>query len=256
MDDSVLQFYDRLSSEYHLLFENWEQSARWQGEVLDRLLRAEFDQPPSTVLDCCCGIGTQAIGLALRGYRVQGTDLSAPAVERARREAGTLGVAIPFEVADVRTLADKVSGTFDVVLACDNALPHLLTDEDLQQAVNSMAARLRPGGLFLASTRDYDDLVRERPRVTPPRIFPDPAGRRVSFQVWDWTPDGRGYQVQQFFVRGSGNDWQTTQYATWYRALLRHELDEMLRRGGLSEVHWHMPPESSYYQPIVTARKP
>jgi SAM-dependent methyltransferase len=255
-DDSVLQFYDRLSGDYHLLFENWEQSVRWQGEVLDRLIRSQFDEPPATVLDCCCGIGTQAIGLALRGYRVRGTDLSTAAVERARREAQALSVAVPFEVADVRTLAETVPGTYDVVLACDNALPHLLTDEDLQRAVDSMAAKLGPGGLFLASTRDYDDLVRERQRATLPRVFDDPLGKRISFQVWDWTPDGRGYQVQQFFVRGSGSNWQTTQYATWYRALLRQELEGIMRPCGLSEIRWHMPPDSGYYQPIVTARKP
>jgi glycine/sarcosine N-methyltransferase len=255
MEDSVLQFYDRLSGDYHLLFEDWQKSVRSQAEVLDRLLRAHFEQPPSTVLDCCCGIGTQAIGLAARGYQVQGTDLSASAVERARREAEAFGVSVQFAVADVRALAEKVAGLFDVVLACDNALPHLLSNDHLQQAVNQMAAKLRPAGLFLASTRDYDDLVRQRPRGTPVRVFDDPGERRLVFQVWDWTADGQRYQVHQFLVRGAGEDWCTSHYATWYRALLRQELDEALRRGGLTEIRWHMPPDSGYYQPIVTARK-
>jgi SAM-dependent methyltransferase len=155
---------------------------------------------------------------------VQGTDISPRAIARARREAETLGVQIPFEVADVRTLNEHVTGIFDVVLACDNALPHLLTDEELQRALDNMAGRLRPGGLLLASIRDYDELVRQRPRTTPLRVFDDPEGRRIVFQVWDWTPDGRCYRLQQFIVRAVGAGWQTAQYATWYRALLREEL--------------------------------
>jgi 2-polyprenyl-3-methyl-5-hydroxy-6-metoxy-1,4-benzoquinol methylase len=256
MDSSVLQFYDRLSVDYHLLFEDWPTTVRRQAEVLDRLLRDQIGGPPASVLDCCCGIGTQAIGLALRGYRVQGTDLSAEAIGRAGREAAAFGVTIPFGVADVRTLAEQVDGTFDAVLACDNALPHLLTDEDLHKGVGGMAAKLRPSGIFLASTRDYDALVRDRPRATSPRVFEDPSGHRVVFQVWDWTEDGRGYRVNQFVLKESDTGWQTSHYATRYRALLREEFTQTLRLAGLAEVRWHMPEESGYYQPVVTARKP
>jgi glycine/sarcosine N-methyltransferase len=255
MDDSVAQFYDRLSGDYHLLFEDWQTWVRRQAEVLDGLLRAQSAPAPSTILDCCCGIGSQAIGLATRGYEVQGTDLSPAAIERAQREARAWGVSVRFDVADVRTLGETVAGTFDVVLACDNALPHLLSDDDLQRAVNSMAARLRPGGVFLASTRDYDAMVRERPRATAVRVFEDPGERRLVFQVWDWRADGRCYQLHQFMVRGAGQDWRTSHYTTWYRALLRQEVDEALCRAGLTDIRWHMPADSGYHQPLVTARK-
>jgi SAM-dependent methyltransferase len=254
MDESVLDFYERLSGDFHLLFEDWQASVRRQAEVLDRLLRACCDPAPRTILDCCCGIGTQAIGLAQRGYQVHATDLSARAVERARREAAALGVDLSFGVADVRALADQVSGMFDVVLACDNALPHLLGG-DLDRAVVQMAGRLRPGGLFLASIRDYDALVRERPRATPVRVFDEPSGRRLVFQVWDWSADGTTYRLHQFILRGAEGDWRTVHYETVYRALLRRELDAALVAAGLDDVRWHAPPETGYYQPIVTARK-
>src|SRR5262249_27100666 len=151
------------------------------------------------------------------------------------------GVKIPFAVADVRALAAQVPGTFDTVLACDNALPHLLTDADLQSAVENIVAKLRPGGLFIASTRDYDALVKERPRVTPPRVFDGPDGRRISFQVWDWWPDGKGYRFQQLFVRQAADGWHTTHYGGEYRALLRDEFSAVLRRAGFAEIYWRTP---------------
>jgi SAM-dependent methyltransferase len=256
MASSVEEFYDRLSGDYHLLWQDWKQTVGWQGEVLERLLRAHGAGPPRDVLDCCCGIGTQAIGLALRGYRVHGTDLSAAAVARAAREAEAARAAVTFGVADVRTLAEQVAGTFDVVLACDNALPHLLGDEDLRRAAAGIAAKLRPGGVFLASTRDYDELRPQRPAATPVRVFDGPAGRRVVFQVWDWSPDGRTYRLTLFLLQSTGADWHTTHRTTEYRALLREELSEALRTAGLVEVRWHMPGESGYYQPVVTAHRP
>ncbi len=76
MADSALQFYDNLADNYHLLFDDWRETVQEQGDTLDRLIRTHLGEPPLSVLDCSCGIGTQAFGLALRGYKVHGTDLS------------------------------------------------------------------------------------------------------------------------------------------------------------------------------------
>ena len=167
MDPSVSTFYDGLSNTYHLLFEDWAQSIRLQGPILDRLLAAHLGPGPHAVLDCCCGIGTQAIGLALLGHRVVGTDLSSEAIARAAREAPAFGVSIPFTVADVRELTSKVADTFDVIIACDNALPHLTEDAELLQAVREMAGKLRPGACSSpvpATTTRSSVSARRRPR--------------------------------------------------------------------------------------------
>src|SRR4030095_9248046 len=91
-------------------------------------------------------------------------------VARAERGAAARDASLSFGVADMRALASQVDGEFDVILACDNALPHLLEDDDLRLAAENMSTKLRPGGLFLASIRDYDRLVQERPRGEGPRV--------------------------------------------------------------------------------------
>ncbi len=165
---------------------------------------------PASVLDCSCGIGTQAIGLAKLGYTVHATDLSPAAVERAKREAASFGVSMAFGVADFRFLDTQVTGTFDVVLSCDNSLPHLLTDDDLRQAARSMCSKLRTGGLLLVSIRDYDRILTAKPRAETPRVFDGPEGRRIVLQVWDWTADGRGYTVHLFILRGKAQEGRKT----------------------------------------------
>jgi 2-polyprenyl-3-methyl-5-hydroxy-6-metoxy-1,4-benzoquinol methylase len=123
MDDPVARFYDDLAGDYHLFFDDWRTSVLWQGEVLDKVIQGQLGRGGLSVLDCACGIGTQAIGLAGRGYRVHTTDISPTAVERAGKESVSFGVPLTTATADLRTLASQVPGAFDVVLACDNAYP-------------------------------------------------------------------------------------------------------------------------------------
>ncbi|HET7871384.1 MAG TPA: class I SAM-dependent methyltransferase, partial [Terriglobales bacterium] len=91
---------------------------------------------PSTarVLDCACGIGTQALGLAQKGFRVHGCDISSRAVERARLEASRKGLDAQFSVANMLDLSSLVDSTFDAVMCMDNSLPHLESVEQLSQA--------------------------------------------------------------------------------------------------------------------------
>src|ERR1700676_4765530 len=94
---AVDDFYDQLAPLYHLIYQDWDASIAQQGEQLSRIIQSEW---PGTVrvLDVSCGIGTQAIALALKGFSVAGSDLSSAEIERARREASARGAEIGFSV--------------------------------------------------------------------------------------------------------------------------------------------------------------
>src|SRR4051795_4915629 len=183
-------FYDALASEYHLLFADWWTAAQWHGEVIARVLADRGVRPPARVLDCTCGVGTQALSLAALGYRVTGTDVSRHAVARARREAQARRLPVRLARADVRQIRAAVTGTFDAVISCDNSLPHLLTDSDLERAVAGIRACLSEGGIFVASMRDYDDLRRTRPGGVPITLHGEPGSRHGAGQSWRWSTDG------------------------------------------------------------------
>lgn len=88
--------YDRLTPHYHLIFEDWDQSIVRQGEALTDIIRERWGAGVSTILDVACGIGTQAMALAQRGFEVTGSDLSRAEIERARAETQSRGLAISF----------------------------------------------------------------------------------------------------------------------------------------------------------------
>jgi len=272
VNESVLGFYDRMASEYHLMFGDWRSEVRAQGATLDRLLRV--DEQPLRVLDCACGIGTQAIGLALQGHRVHATDLSPAAVARARSEAEAFGATLTFGVAAFQSLSREVPAHFDVVVCCDNAIAHVIDDSDLVHALNEMRSRLVPGGRLVVSIRDYDRLLEPQgspvdpglpgmgsaaasalPGGTMPRVFDGEGGRRIAFQVWDWTEDRRSYAVNQFFVKSGAEGYTTSHYVSRFRALRRAELTSALRQAGFLRTEWRMPAESGFYQPLVIASR-
>ncbi|MFE8698756.1 class I SAM-dependent DNA methyltransferase [Cytobacillus sp. FJAT-53684] len=256
MKDSVLKFYDEFAEDYHLIFVDWNQAISRQGEVLDKVIQSKFNVSSThniSLLDCSCGIGTQAIGLAKYGYNVSATDISPASVKRAEKEAVCHGVKINFGIADFRTLDKDVSGLFDIVLSADNAIPHLLTEEDLNKAFQNIHTKLNHNGLLLVTIRDYDALIKEKLTTTQPKIFDE--GKRIAFQVYDWAVDGKTYTVNQFILQEINGEWKTKHNSTEYRALLREEINKVLSSIGFTDIEWHLPVDTGYYQPIMTARK-
>lgn len=245
-------FYDSMASCYDQLFEDWHAASRTQAEMLDGLFRAQGSGPRASVLDCACGIGTQAIGLAALGYRVTASDISPAELEQARQRAAAQQVTLRFARADFCALSEVFAEPFDIILCMDNALPHMLTHDALAAAVRSITGQLAPGGLFVASIRDYDTLLACKPPYSPPYIHRTEKGQRVAFQTWDWQDDV--YRLTQYIIN-DGESLNVRRFVCEYRATRREELTGLLRRSGCRKVTWLFPEETGFYQPIVIAVK-
>ena len=215
------QFYDDLAHDYHLIFKDWEQWMINQGQILHQLISTHHnfvESNPSDmhILDCAAGIGTQAIGLALQGYQVHATDISPDSIERAKKESMkflkrnqnriTFGIADFCNLQKNEYLSQK-KHAFDIVICCDNALPHLLTAGDIEKALKSMKSMLRNNGILILSVRDYA-LIREQkylPSGTPPKCYirkndNDKLYRQITFQNWEWSKCRNYYKVHHFVM--------------------------------------------------------
>lgn len=244
-------FYNHLAASYDKLFQDWYATIREQALLLDKLFREAGFDPSAKVLDCACGIGTQAIGLAALGYNVTGSDISEGELAEAKKRAAAQQVSVRFERANFCALSDIFSETFDIVIAMDNALPHMLTKEDLAAAVRSIVDRVKPEGIFVASIRDYDALLMTKPPYSPPYIHKTESGQRVSFQTWSW--EGDNYKLIQYIIE-DGEDLQISKFPCEYRATRREELTDLLLQEGCT-VEWKFPEETGFYQPIFLARR-
>ena len=156
------------------------------------------------------------------------------------------------EQVEIRILSDTFAEKFDIVIAMDNALPHMLSSNDLEKAIKSIANQIKRNGIFVASIRDYDSLLMEKPPYSPPYINKMDKGQRVSFQTWVWKDDN--YKLTQYIIDDEEN-LQVSKFECEYRATRRAEMTELLHADGCSNVEWKFPDEIGFYQPIVVARK-
>jgi SAM-dependent methyltransferase len=245
-------FYDNMASQYDKLFLDWEATTKEQAVILDKIFNENGFDRGAYILDCACGIGTQAIGLASMGYQVTASDISDGELAEARERAQKNNVQIRFEHADFCALSDTFTEQFDIVIAMDNALPHMLTSESLEQAIGSIEGQTKVGGLIVASIRDYDSLLAEKPSYSPPYIHKTEKGQRVSFQTWVWKNDN--YQLTQYIIDDQ-EALEISKFECEYRATRREEMTDMFLSKGCTDVVWKFPEETEFYQPIVIARK-
>lgn len=248
----IQTFYDNLATQYDKLFLDWNDATVEQAVIFDKLFVENGFGQSAQILDCACGIGTQAIGLACLGYQVIGSDISDGELAEAKKRAQANQVEIQFKNADFRALEKAFDEKFDIVIAMDNALPHMLTKDDLALAVQSIINQLKADSIFVASIRDYDELLESKPPYSPPYIHKTEDGQRVAFQTWEW--QGENYKLIQYIIDDE-DALQVHKFECEYRATRREELTELLLENGCKDVQWKFPEETGFYQPIVIARK-
>lgn len=117
---SVSSFYDSLAPWYDVVYGDWQGSIERHADALMGILLEERGTKPQRILDAAVGVGTQALGLAARGCSLTGADISSGAVRRAMAEAR--------------------SYSFDTVISCDNALPHLREEHQIGIALSAVPA--------------------------------------------------------------------------------------------------------------------
>ena len=232
-------------------FPDWEASITRQAAILDRLIRREWGPEVTSVLDVSCGIGTQVVGLAQLGYDVTASDLAPEAIERARREAATRGLHINFSVADMRQAREHHRREFDVLISCDNSVPHLLNDRQIRDAFCSFYHCIRPGGGCLITVRDYDWEDQSAVKVIPYGVRQANGRKYFAFQVWEY--EGSQYDLSMYLVEDQGGEEGITHiFRTRYYAISTQRLEELLREAGFRDVHRA---ESEYYQPVIVGSK-
>lgn len=125
----------------------------WEtGQPSSELLRvlAESAIAPCRALELGCGTGASAVWLARQGFDVTAIDLSAQAIERARRRADEADVSVRFLVADVLSPPAEPAGPFDFFF--ERGCYHVVRREDVTAYLESLRGLTHPGTLGLVLT--------------------------------------------------------------------------------------------------------
>ena len=247
----VRAFYDGLAPLYHLVYEDWDAAIERQGNALAALIRERWGADAHVVLDAAVGVGTQALGLAVRGFTVTGSDVSTGAVRRAVHEATARGLRIPCCVADFRALPAR-DASVDVVIVFDNALPHLESEADIRLALAECVRGARPGGGCVISMRDYG--------APPPsgtvQVHPYGErrwnGRRYHLrQVWTW--QGARYDMALEMVPLEGDGDATTVLRATYFTITPARVAALMTEAGFEDVQRV---DGRFFLPLLVGTRP
>ena len=250
--NTVAPFYDKLAPHYHLLYADWEASIQRQGAALAQLLKQGGIFAGAPVLDAACGIGTQALGLAAKGYELTASDLSPGALERLRQELDRRGLQARTQVDDLRTLDKVALSSMAAVIACDNSIPHLLTDDEILQSLRSCHRVLRPSALAIFSVRDYAAIPRVSLDVRPYAARTVGDERFLAVQVWDW--DGDRYDLRLYLTRERPDGTCTTEVIrSRYYAITIERLLSLMAEAGFVDVRRL---DGILHQPVRVGRRP
>jgi SAM-dependent methyltransferase len=247
----MIKFYDQLASLYHLIFLDWDESIERQATQLSSIIHERWPDA-ATVLDVSCGIGTQAIGLAQRGFSVTASDLSDASVARAKTEAQLREVEIDYSVCDMRAAHSHHLRPFNVVVSADNSITHLLSDDDLLLAFQQLYACTRPGGGCLVTVRDYDQEERGTGLVKSHGVREENGKRYMVFQVWDYVD--QIYEMAMYFVVDDGASEQLVTHVmrTQYNAVGTDHLLSLMREAGFTSTERI---DGRFYQPLLVGNR-
>lgn len=221
--------YDPLARDYHWLVAD----AILSGEYFIERHRRLLDALPSgaRILDCACGIGSDAIGLARYGYDVTASDGSPAFVAEAERRARAAGVAIPFAACVWEELPHRFREPFDLVLCIGNSISHTPDRSAAVRALTAMRAVLKPGGTLLLDTRNWEKVRRERPRAEVADHMVERDGVRcVPIYLWEYEADWDApHQVELLLILDRAGQISHRRYVLTYRPIRYEELLDSLK---------------------------
>ena len=254
-DLTAMPSYDTLAAVYEWLVP--EPLLTPQGAA--RAFASVIDTIPAgaRILDCACGTGQLAVGLAQRGYDVVATDASAAMVDRTSALAADHGVAVPAVTCEWEALVHQGWETsFDAVFCVGNSITHAGPTPRRRAALSAMASVLRDGGVLAVTSRNWD-LVRAKGsgiQVADRLIQRD--GRR-ALVIYGWTLPDRSesafYVDVAVALLAEGGAVTTYQERLECWLFSHDDLDADLRAAGLRSLSSTYTDAAARY--LVTARR-
>lgn len=189
---------------------------------------------PARILDLGCGPGLYATRLAVRGHDVRGIDFSPASIRHARESAADAGLAIDYELGDLRRT--DFGGDFDLAILLYGEL-NVFTPADAHDIVERAHAALRPGGRLLIELHRFESLEASRDEpsswyATESGLFSGQPHLVLSESFWD---EGRSVAMHRWYIVDAESG-AVEQHADAAQAYTDAEYVALLDGAGFAEV--------------------
>jgi len=220
--------FDDIAKDFDNLFENIDKLSYLEALTIDRILK---QRRSSEVLDCACGTGIQAIGLAEKGYRVFASDISEKILRVAKRKTKEKGLEIHFKRLDFRKL-NLWGKRFDAVINCGNSITLLSNKDEAKKALSSMVNVTKKGGVGVIGIHNYLKPKRENQNIFVRRI-----NRQTKELIFDIRYFNKARtKIDYVFVRVAKNRLKLKKYRKSYLNISADEFKRLMIGCGYKKV--------------------
>ncbi len=193
--------------------------------------------PIQEVLDVACGTFALDLRLVKRGIRVTGRDLSRDMLASARRNLRAAGKDADLAKADMRHL--DLGRTFDAVLCLGTAFNYLATAADVRHALSRFRKHLRPGGLLVLDTTNFDAWIRDPKNASAEVDYRAPDGTRIAiFALNEQDLRRRVHRAGMITAVQRGRRLELSYSEAPLHIWTKPELDRALRSAGFRPIAW------------------
>jgi len=136
---------------------------------------------PQRFLDVGCGAGRHVLELAKRGYTVSGFDPKPEMVQFVRRSADEAGLEVDVRQGSLQQF--HISRTVACAFCFMDTFRFLLTNEQIIQHLQAVAATLQEGGLYLLD------------------FWVPPRWEMTANEIYDWEQERDGIKVRVLYIQ-------------------------------------------------------
>lgn len=244
-------FYEEIVSEYDSMTRFQERMQRETDMLKNWIERYQFH----SAVDVACGTGIHAILLAQLGIQTVGADISEAMLAKAKTHARECHVQIPWIQTSMEHARQHIEGQYDAVFCLGNSLPHLLTQSELDDAINSFLQLLNPKGILVMQLLNYSRILAEQNRI----VGIHRQGTTEYIRFYDFSPELIGFNLLTVHWK-NGKTTHTLNSTSLY-PYRKHELEQALDQHGFSnfeyygDMHFHPFEEHSSQNLVVVGKK-
>ena len=188
-----------------------------------------------TFLDVSIGSGSVTLPILNLGIQLSGSDLNKKMLKKCRCKSQNMKHEIELKCSDFRDLSCWKGQEFDCVASTGNSLPHV-ENHHVLTALEQMDALIKPGGYLYFDTRNWDKILKERPRfyLYDPILLEE---QRVNLvQVWDYHSDNSMTFNLLYTFEKDNKIFQKEKFEEHYYPIARDMLLKKLNAMGYAEI--------------------
>jgi len=232
-NEENLRFYTQISKSYDQCMV-WDARLKSESPFFRKLF-AENDV--NTLLDAGCATGMHTIEFARWGLKVYGGDFSAEMLEQASKNAKSAGVSPKFFAADLPRMAKHVPEPLDAILCVGTTFPHI-SEADMKKSLTSFYTAIRPGGILLLQTVNFEKMYADNARFRPPRYWREGEEEKFFLRIYNFVSRTSVY-VDMITLSKNGEKLDMTPETVNMRPFYREEISGWLQEAGFCECFFY-----------------